>query len=245
MISLLFQIYLYLPGEVFRVTPVLVLSSFPLAQNVIFPLAMMYPNYLLSTHFYTDEQKMSSFLNDAKSKQSYYVSVFRDLQRSTPNDKFKAEKDVLKEIFRQQDMPQASKILKLRPLFDKGGPLYISELKATHVKHLMKINGVRGSLLWFPRFRLQQYANLVHEIDGAILREEFHMEHSMELARACNLRGLNVASQSDDQLYEYLEKWIEITDKLTIYEMSMLLHLPILLGYNHASRIWDGSKSVH
>ena len=137
-----------------RVTPVLVLSSFPMAQNIVFPLAMMYPNYLLSTHFYTDEQKMSSFLSDAKSRQSYYISVLRDLQTSTPNE-FKAEKAVLKEIFQQQDIPSASKILKLRPLFDKGGPLYISELKATHVKHLMKINGVRGSLLWFPRFRLQ------------------------------------------------------------------------------------------
>ena len=151
---------------------------------------------------------------------------------------------MLKEIFQQQDVPSASKILKLRPLFDKGGPLYISELKATHVKHLMKINRVRGSLLWFPRFRLQQYANLVHEIDRAILREEFHLDH-MELARACNLRGLNVASQNDDQLYEYLEKWIEITEKLTIYQMSLFLHLPILLGYNHASRIWDGSKPVY
>ena len=226
-----------------RVTPVLVLSSFPMAQNIIFPLAMMYPNYLLSTHFYTDEQKMSSFLSDAKSRQSYYVSVLRDLQKSTPNE-FKAEKAVLKEIFQQQDIPSASNILKLRPLFDKGGPLYISELKATHVKHLMRINGIRGSLLWFPRFRLQQYANLVHEIDRAILREEFHMDH-MELARACNLRGLNVASQNDDQLYEYLEKWIEITEKLTIYQMSMFLHLPILLGYNHASRIWEGSKPVY
>ena len=226
-----------------RVTPVLVLSSFPMAQNIVFPLAMMYPNYLLSTHFYTDEQKMSSFLSDAKSRQSYYISVLRDLQTSTPNE-FKAEKAVLKEIFQQQDIPSASKILKLRPLFDKGGPLYISELKATHVKHLMKINGVRGSLLWFPRFRLQQYANLVHEIDRAILREEFHMDN-MELARACNLRGLNVASLNDDQLYEYLEKWIEITEKLTIYQMSMFLHLPILLGYNHASRIWEGSKPVY
>ena len=68
---------------------------------------------------------------------------------------------------------------------------------------------------------------------------------NMELARACNLRGLNVASLNDDQLYEYLEKWIEVTEKLTIYQMSMFLHLPILLGYNHASRIWEGSKPVY
>ena len=44
-------------------------------------------------------------------------------------------------------------------------------LTAPHVKLLMKTHRVRGSILWFPRFRLQQYSNLVHQIDLAILRE--------------------------------------------------------------------------
>ena len=43
--------------------------------------------------------------------------------------------------------------------------LHIKMLTAPHVKHLMKANQVRGSILWIPRFRLQQHANLVHQID--------------------------------------------------------------------------------
>ena len=41
------------------------------------------------------------------------------------------------------------------------GNLQIKLLTAPHVKHLMKTHQVRGSILWFPRFRLQQHANLV------------------------------------------------------------------------------------
>ena len=63
--------------------------------------------------------------------------------------------------------------LKLIVLFSAflGATLHIKMLTAPHVKLLMKTHQVRGSILWFPRFRLQQYANLVHQIDLAILRE--------------------------------------------------------------------------
>ena len=52
-----------------------------------------------------------------------------------------------------------------------GAKLHLKMLTAPHVKLLMKTHRVRGSILWFPRFRLQQYSNLVHQIDLAILRE--------------------------------------------------------------------------
>ena len=113
-----------------------------------------------------------------------------------------------------------------------GGPLYISKLRAPHVKHLMKINRVRGSLLWFPRFRLQQYANLVKQIDIAITREDGPENlTSADLLRSCNLRGLNVKDvESEEAMIEYLNNWIKVSKQLDIYAMSMLLHLPILLG---------------
>lgn len=100
-------------------------------------------------------------------------------------------------------------------------------------------------MLWFPRFRLQQYANLVHQIDLAILREGGAEALSLkDLRRACHLRGLNVKDQDEDVLHQYLRHWIAVTSKLDSDSMSLLLHLPVLLGYNHTSRIWD-KWSVH
>ena len=127
-----------------------------------------------------------------------------------------------------------------------GGPKYISpspydpnrsQLNALHVKHLMKIHRIRGSMMWFPRFRILQHANMIHAIDKAIAREGALDE--MQLFRACHLRGLNIKDQSKQDLIEYLHSWLEVSEKLDIGAMSMLLHLPILIGYNHPSRIWD------
>ena len=67
-----FQIYLYLPGELMRVTPVLLVSAFPFAQNVAFPLAMMYPNHLLSSHFYNENQQSMAYHGKIVRRQSHY-----------------------------------------------------------------------------------------------------------------------------------------------------------------------------
>ncbi len=119
----------------------------------------------------------------------------------------------------------------------------IGKLSAPHVKHLMKAHQVRGSVLWFPRFRLQQYANLVHQIDMAIAREGGPDALALpELKKSCHLRGLNVQDQDEKVMRLYLKQWMAITSRLDTASMSMLLHLPILLGYNHPSRIWDKSS---
>ena len=51
------QLVLYrtLPNDLYSVAPVLLLSAFPLMQNVVFPLAMLYPKHLLSSHFWSPE----------------------------------------------------------------------------------------------------------------------------------------------------------------------------------------------
>ena len=64
------------------------------------------------------------------------------------------------------------------------------------------------------------------------------------LRKSCHLRGLNVKEQDQAVMLKYLTEWLAVTSKLDYTSMSMLLHLPILLGYNHGSRIWD-KWSVH
>ena len=63
---------MYLPGELMRVTPVLIVSAFPFAQNVAFPLAMMYPNHLLSSHFYNENQQSMAYHGKIVGRQSHY-----------------------------------------------------------------------------------------------------------------------------------------------------------------------------
>ena len=60
-----------------------------------------------------------------------------------------------------------------------------------------------------------------------------------DLKKSSHLRGLNVKDQEPEALVTYLEEWLNVSGKLDTNQMSLLLHLPILLGYNHSSRIWD------
>jgi hypothetical protein len=234
------EVYLFLPGELLRVAPVLVLSAFPMAQNVVFPLAMMFPNRLLSSHFYSDKQLAESFLKQSRAKQIYYRSLLRDLHLSTSKSPDNALRKILSFIFKENQTPEADQLLKLRPLFSQDGPAHINKLSAPHVKHLLKTNRIRGTVLWFPRFRLQQYSNLVHQIDQAITREGGPRALPLdELRKTCHLRGLNIDGLSQEDMVKYVDDWLTVSLKLDVNTMSLLLHLPILLGYNHSSRIWD------
>lgn len=72
-------------------------------------------------------------------------------------------------------------------------------------------------------------------MDAAILREGGVQKLTEEeLREACFLRGLNAADISIDDLNHWLEQWLQITKLIVKSEyMSLYLHLPILLTYNH------------
>ena len=86
----------------------------------------------------------------------------------------------------------------------------------------------------------------IHENGGVDNKKCFlaYVTYEWPLRKSCHLRGLNVKEQDQAVMLKYLTEWLAVTSKLDYTSMSMLLHLPILLGYNHGSRIWD-KWSVH
>ena len=134
---------------------------------------------------------------------------------------------------------KASDLLQLQTLFEHpDGQLTLKKIGAPHIKHLLKTHGLRGLTLWFPRFRLQQHANLMNQIDLAICREGGPEALSVDdLKLSCHIRGLNVDGLSDEDMVDYLKQWLEVSSNLSPQTMSLLLHAPILLGYNHKNRL--------
>lgn len=71
-------------------------------------------------------------------------------------------------------------------------------------------------------------------MDAAIVREGgVQSLQPNELREACFMRGLNAAGLSDDDLARWLDQWIQITTHIESSHLSLFLHLPILLTYNH------------
>ena len=66
------EIYDTLPRDLVRVGPVIVLSALPLAQYVVFPVALLFPQKLLSRHFWTEEQKRTVNQEIMAGRHKYY-----------------------------------------------------------------------------------------------------------------------------------------------------------------------------
>lgn len=74
----------------------------------------------------------------------------------------------------------------------------------------------------------------MHHVDMAIKREGGARNLPTENLRdSCFTRGLNASNMSNDELIKFLDDWIEVSSFINEDNFSLLLHLPILLAYNH------------
>ena len=90
---------------------------------------------------------------------------------------------------------------------------------------------------------MQEFGNLLRHIDLAILREGLNTLNDDSLQSCCRFRGLNIdPTLSRDEMMTYLRNWLEISKALDRDHISLLLHLPVLLGYNHKTRLLDDAS---
>lgn len=79
-------------------------------------------------------------------------------------------------------------------------------------------------------------------MDLAIKREGgVHNMSTENLHSSCFIRGLNPVDLSTDELIEWLRAWVTVSLEIDGSNVSLYLHLPIFLGYNHPNN-W---KLIH
>ena len=99
-------------------------------------------------------------------------------------------------------------------------------------KYLCQIHGIRGGP--FKKSRLLEQAFVIHYMDLGIQREgEVHNMPQDALKYACYLRGLNPSNLSNDDMIQWLRLWVKVSLAIQMEHISLFLHLPILIGYNH------------
>jgi len=239
------ELYLNLPAELYRVAPVLVISAFPLMQNVAFPLALLYPKHLLSSHFWTTALKAEVMSEAVQRRHKYYRSVFRYLQRGLEVHKGKPLYQsciaALRKLAVEGKHPSEAEILALAPLFSARGRgvFSLANVNSLHVRQLMRANGRYNRLWW--RHNLREFTNLLREIDRALVREALETLSDEDLQGSCSQRGLNVKGLQRTEMLEYLVAWTNISVQLDA-DSSLLLYMPVLLGYNHKTRHCDATS---
>lgn len=101
---------------------------------------------------------------------------------------------------------------------------------------------------WFKRHSLYEHAFFIHYMDLAICREGGVHNMPLESLRyACYIRGLNPIDLSADDMVNWLRDWIQISNTIQVEHLTLFLHLPILMAYNHPNnwKLLHGSKDKH
>ncbi|CAH1954152.1 unnamed protein product [Acanthoscelides obtectus] len=190
------ELYHQMPKDMRKVAPILLFSSLPFAFYILLPLVYMFPKQLLSSHFWSLQQKSEFGTLYLKKRLIHNKPVFRHLQ--TQLDYLKSHPlyyhwgEVLGKIGSGAN-PCVKEVIKCKPLFT-GEPYHLLYLSRNHVVHLLKMHELH--IGWFRRSRLAERAFLLKEMDKAILREGgVHNMPTEALRKCCYIRGYSVTAR--------------------------------------------------
>jgi hypothetical protein len=230
------ELYHQMPKDMLKLAPVLILSTLPLANYVIFPIAYFFPRTFLSRHFWNLQQKSEFNVSDLKDRLLHNRPLFRCVQAQLDKlegHKRYAEWASLLGMIGSGVQPHVEQILRCKELF-MCEPYHLIYLKRRHVRHLLKVHDLHTG--WFRRTRLSERAVILKAMDNAILREGgVHNMPAEALRNACLIRGLNPANMRNEDMISWLNNWIAISSAVDKENLSLLLHCPILLAYNEPS----------
>ncbi|XP_070156296.1 LETM1 domain-containing protein 1 [Polyergus mexicanus] len=231
------QLMYTMPRDLRKLSPLFLLSAVPFTNYIIFPLALYFPRYLLTSHYWTLQQKLDFMLSDHKNRLKHNRPLFRCMQAE-----LKIIKDQMLRI-KWQDViaclgsgthPTTKDIIACSKLFS-GPPYSLNSLKRRHLKELLAIHGMS---IWrpFKRKRLMERGILILRMDRAIVREGGVKAMSNEAMRwALSFRGVNPANMSVENMRSWLEQWLTVSASVDKNNISLILHSPILLAYNHTT----------
>ncbi|XP_005177496.1 LETM1 domain-containing protein 1 [Musca domestica] len=228
------ELYMQMPRDMIKVAPALILSSLPMVGYAVFPLVVMYPRTFLTSHFWTLQQKSEFKQYYFLERLTYNRPVLRCLQAKLKTTKNHPKYEQFAQVLGQLGSgthPSVEQILDIKDIF-ADSPFNLISLPGKHIKLLNKMHGIpRG---WFKRHSLYEHAFFIHYMDLAICREGGVHNMPLEALRnACYIRGLNPINMSNDDMIMWLRDWIKISQEIRVEHLTLYLHLPILMAYNH------------
>ncbi|XP_072743889.1 LETM1 domain-containing protein 1 [Anoplolepis gracilipes] len=231
------QLMYTMPKDLRKLSPLFLLSAIPFTNYIIFPLAIYFPRYLLTSHYWTLQQKLDFMLFDHKNRLKHNRPLFRCMQAELKTIKDQTLRIKWRDVIAclgSGTHPTTKNIMVCSELFS-GSPYSLNTLKRKHMKELLAIHGMS---LWrpFKRKRLMERGMLILRMDRAIVREGGVKAMPNEAMRwALSFRGVNPANMSIESMRSWLEQWLEVSASVDKNNISLILHNPILLAYNHTT----------
>nr|XP_027203345.1 LETM1 domain-containing protein 1-like [Dermatophagoides pteronyssinus] len=227
------MIYMKTPKDIRKMTPFLLITALPLAQYVSIPLAFTFPKQLLSSHYWTIQQRTKFSIDDHRRKLYHYRPLFRSLQKRLDSIESPYLRGKCRYVFTRLGSgthPNVDDIIHLKPLFIEQ-PFGLRSLSQQHLVHLCRTHGLRRLFL-FKRRSLFQHITFIQAMDSHLFDSDLSFE---QLRQACFLRGLNPINLTQQEMFDWLQQWQQISKNVDDHTISLLLHTPLFLAYNHPS----------
>jgi hypothetical protein len=129
------ELYYQMPKDMMRVAPVLLISALPFANYVIFPLAFYFPRILLTSHFWSIEQKINFQQLSIKERIIHNRKIFRYLQAKRDQIKEKPKYLELKQVLAHLGSgthPTPQEIIDVKEIFGRL-PYHLNFLTSSHL----------------------------------------------------------------------------------------------------------------
>ncbi|XP_047351328.1 LETM1 domain-containing protein 1 [Vespa velutina] len=233
------QLAYTMPKDLIKIFPVILTSLIPFSNYVIIPLAYFFPRQLLTHHFWTPEQKASFMLHFHKKRFKYSRPLFYCMQNKVNyinNELLKIKWNGIIACLGSGEHPTIENVLSCITIF-ASSPYSINTLEHKYMKKLLAIHGLS---IWTPfrRRRLIERGILLKRMDNAIVKEGGVDNMSIEsLCWALSFRGLNPVNMSMESMKDWLEQWLKLSASVDNSTLSLLLHSPIFLAYNHSNNL--------
>lgn len=228
------ELYYKMPRDMMQVGPVLVATALPFTNYVILPILFMYPKTFLSHHFWTLQQRVQFQEEILRTRITANRRVFRCMQAKL--EKLEKAHDYQRlghvlGLLGSGMHATAEEIIEIKDIFERS-PCDLYSLSSKHLSALCQLHGISGGV--FKRARLEERSDIFHHMDLAIKREGgVHNMPLDALRTACFLRGLNPATLSTEEMVAWLREWVSVSVQVDRSNVSLFLHLPILIAYNH------------
>lgn len=186
-----------------------VLQTVPVAGWFPIVVALTYPRFLLTHHFWSEEQK-TEFMREEYTERCIFTSQLKDYITH-----------------------QSSSIRSPFTIGDKSFSS-LKNLSPQHVHLLACANAVHGNILFqtftptfYTRIKIQDMAAFILRDDILLLSEGIEELSEEELREALLQRGIDHTSDNNDHK-SILNSWLKVHDPVPIQDPSHLLHLVAL-----------------
>lgn len=145
------QLMHMMPRDLRKLSPLFLLTAVPFTNYIIFPLALYFPRFLLTSHFWTLQQKLEFMLSEHKARLRHNRPLFRCMQAELKS----IDDEVLRIKWRDAiaclgsgTHPTTKNIIACSKLFS-GLPYSLNSLKRRHLVSLRVVALLNMNLFSF------------------------------------------------------------------------------------------------